>query len=453
MMDLETPVRNPDTGAPAVMTKRGWWLVLLGFLLPGSAQVLAGNRRLGRFGLGATIGLLVFAALAGLGLWLLPEQLFTVFTNTLVLLLVQVLLIGYGLLWLVLGIDTLRLARLVKVRPASRPAIAALSVLLMVIPVGGAAWAATIVQSSRGAIGSIFGGGAAAVAPVDGRYNILLLGADAGEDREGLRPDSISLVSVDAKTGQSTIIGLPRELQQMPFHADSPLQPLHPDGYGVYGCEVGICYLNGLYAEVQLFMPELYPEAEATGSEPGIEALKDAVTGATGLEVQFYVMIDMVGFERLIDALGGVDINVQERLPIGGDADGFGVDGYVEAGEQRLDGYHALWYARSRYSTDDYDRMRRQRELQAAILAQMNPGNVLLRFQEVASAGAAIVSTDIPESMLGRFVQLATKAKDHAPVPVELTPENNVDPFYPDYDLIWQLVADGVAQASPQPSE
>src|SRR3546814_2132982 len=49
------PLRNPDAASRQVMTRRGWWLVIMNFLLPGSAQVLAGNRRLGRFGLGATL--------------------------------------------------------------------------------------------------------------------------------------------------------------------------------------------------------------------------------------------------------------------------------------------------------------------------------------------------------------------------------------------------------------
>lgn len=50
--DLERPIRTPDLSSPPLMTKRARWLVVLGFLLPGSAQLLAGNRKLGRFGIG-----------------------------------------------------------------------------------------------------------------------------------------------------------------------------------------------------------------------------------------------------------------------------------------------------------------------------------------------------------------------------------------------------------------
>ncbi|MGO3678030.1 MAG: LCP family protein [Microbacteriaceae bacterium] len=291
------------------------------------------------------------------------------------------------------------------------------------------------------------------MAPVDGRYNILLLGADAGDGRDGLRPDSISVVSIDAKTGQSTIIGLPRELTGMPFPEDSPMHELHPTGFGNdWGCYIGRCYMNGLYTEISIFDPDRYAGVAKAGEEPGILALVDAASGATGLDVQFYVLIDMDGFSDLIDALGGVDINVQQRLPIGGDAHGNGIEGWIEAGQQHMNGFNAQWYARSRYTTDDYDRMRRQRELQEAILAQMNPVNVLKQFKDIVETGSSIVWTNMPESMLGPFLDLATRAKDHTPVTVELTPPE-VQPEAPDYDYIHELVADAVRQASPAEEE
>ncbi|CAG7617163.1 LCP family protein [Leucobacter soli] len=464
-IELERPLRNPDTDSAPLMNKRARWLVLLGFVLPGSAQLLAGNRRLGRFGLTATVILLVAAAVSLAGLAWARVFTLSVFTNPIVLLVLQGVIVLYAVLWLILGFDTLRLTRIVRVSPGWRLPVAMLSVLLTVVPVLGAAWTVSTVGTLRGAIGDIFGGGAPAVEPVDGRYNILLLGVDAGADREGLRPDSISLITVDAETGRSAMVGLPRELQQMPFPETSPMHEIHPNGFGVgpnafgdWGGCLTTCYLNALFAEVETLQDPMYEgfyaDAVSRGSSPGIEATKDAVSGATGLTVQFYVLIDMQGFEKLIDALGGVTVTVDERLPIGGDADGNGVEGYIEPGEQHLDGFHALWFARSRYgsATGDYARMERQRELQAAILAQMNPSNVLLRFQEVASAGKSIVETDIPESMLGRFVDLAAKAREFDPVSLNLIPPK-VDPEYPRYDEIGKLVRKAVKKASPPEEE
>ena len=456
-MDLERPIRHPDAGSGPLMSKRARWLVVLGFLLPGSAQLLAGSRRLGRFGLCATLLLLAGGVAALVGFLTVRVATLEFFTNSIVLLVIQLLLFAYAVLWVVLGFDTLRLTRIVKVQPGWRLPVAMLSIILTLVPAVGAAWAGTTVGAGRSLLGDIFRG-APAVEPVDGRYNILLLGTDAGADREGMRPDSISLVSVDAETGQSIIVGLPRDLEGVPFSETSPMAELHPNGFGVGpnaygdwgGCEVGRCILNGVYAEAELFYPELYPDAVANGSSPGLEATKDAVSGATGLEVQFYVLVNMDAFESLVDALGGVEIDVKQDLPIGGDEFGNGVEGYVVAGKRKLTGYEAQWYARSRYGSTggDYDRMARQRELQAAILAQMNPSNVLLRFQEVAAAGTELVETDIPDSMLGRFVDLATKAREHTPVNVELVPPA-FDPEYPDFFTARQLVADGVAQASP----
>lgn len=467
-IDLERPLRNPDQTSKPLMTKRAWWLVIAGFVLPGSAQLLAGNRKLGRFGVFASLLLAVLAVLVIVGMVREREFTLSVFTNTFALLALQVLLVAYAVLWLVLGFDTLRLTKLVRVHAKWRLPVLLLSLLLTLGPVLGAGWAVQTVGSVRGAIGGIFGGGAPAVEPVDGRYNILLLGTDAGADREGLRPDSISLVSVDAETGQSVIIGLPRELINMPFPEDSPMHAVHPNGFGVGPNEFGewggcltTCYLNALYTEVEILQDPIYEgfyaDAVSRGSSPGIEATKDAVEGATGLTVQFYVLIDMHGFSALVDALGGVAIDVKERLPVGGHIDEdtdelVGVDWWIEPGLQIMNGETAQWYARSRYGSGrgDYDRMERQRELQAAILEQMNPTNVLKRFQEVAATGADLVVTDIPESMLGRFVDLAGKARAFAPVRVELTPPA-VDPEYPDYAKIHALVAEGVAQATPQP--
>ncbi len=471
-LDLERPIRNPDLDSAPLMTKRARWLVLLGFVLPGSAQLLAGNRKLGRFGLSATVVLIIGVVLALLGLKFARELTISIFTNSFVLLVLQGVILAYAVLWVVLGLDTLRMTKLVKVAAKWRIPVALLSVLLTFAPVMGAGWAASAVGSARGAIGDIFGGGAPSVEPVDGRYNILLLGTDAGIDREGMRPDSISLVSVDAETGQSVIIGLPRELIEMPFPADSPMNPIFPEGFcvepnnydpveeGGWDC-FSTGYLNALYTEVESSGSSsyegIYPDAISKGSTPGIEATKDAVEGATGLSVQFYVLIDMHGFAALIDALGGVTIDVKEEVPVGGREDedtGEWVDvaWYIEPGLQTLNGENAQWYARSRHGSDrgDYDRMDRQRELQAAILAQMSPSNVLMRFQEIAEAGVDLVATDIPESMLGRFVTLAGKAKNYTPVTVQLTPPA-IDPEYPDYSVIHQLVADGVAAASPVP--
>ena len=446
-----SPIRFPDLSSRAFMTRRAWWLVVLNLLIPGSVQVLAGDRKLGRFGLGATLALWTIA-LVGFVVWLLwPAVIYTVVSTSITLWIVAAVLVFYAVLWAILTLDTLRLVRLVKTAPSARAWVAASSVVIMVAVSGSAAYGAYLATTASGFLSSVFVAGPSEP-PIDGKYNILLLGGDAGPDREGLRPDSIRVVSVDADTGQAVTIGLPRNMVDFPFPDDSPLAEIYPEGYGsIDGCEVDVCQLNSVYTEVELKSPDLYPDAVAQGSEPGIEAMRDAAEGITGLPIQYYVLIDMAGFQQLIDALGGVTVNVPEDVPIHADETFTTVAEWIPAGEQHLDGYHALWYARSRHGTSDYDRMARQLQIQEAVLAQFNPANVLSKFQEIAAAGSQVVKTDVPQGMLGYFVDLASKTKELPITDVPLVPDNGVDPEDPDYEYIRQLVQQAVFP--PEPAE
>lgn len=440
MSQITNPIRYPDVRSTDSMTKRAWWLVVLNVVLPGSAQILAGNRRLGRFGLGSTFAFIALAVVALVVYRLWPEVLLTIFTNNLGLWVAALALLFYGALWLVLTLDTLRLVRLVRTAPRVRAVIAALTAAVMLIVCGTAGYGAYVATTASGFLSDVFTAGPTEPS-VDGRYNVLLLGGDAGADRDGLRPDSISVVSVEADTGQATMISLPRNLEDVPFSDGSALGDLYPDGYGaINGCDTDACILNSVYTEAELKRPFLYPDADAQGSSPGIEATKEAAEGITGLTIQYYVLIDMQGFSDLVDALGGVDIDVQSRVPVHEDETFTSVAFWFEPGMQHMDGYHALWFARSRHGTSDYDRINRQRQLQEALLAQASPANVLTQFQGVAKAGREVVKTDVPQGMLGYFVNLASKTKALPIEGVALTPESGVDPENPDYSDISALI-------------
>jgi LCP family protein required for cell wall assembly len=449
-MTIANPIRYPNTGSRDVMTRRGWWLVALNLLMPGSAQVLAGNRKLGRFGLVTTF-ILWLAAITILVVYLVkPTAVVGFFTQTLALTVLQIVLALYAVLWVVLTLDTLRLVRLVKARPSARAGIAGFAVLLLVAVSGTAAYGAVLAGSARGALSGIFSA-AASEPPVDGRYNIMLLGGDAGPGRDGMRPDSMSVLSIDANTGRAVSIGVPRDLDPVPFSDGSPMQKIYPDGYGYNdNCDVDVCQLNSIYTEVELYKPKLYPDATKQNSQPGIEAMRDALEGVTGLKIQYYVLIDMEGFAQLVDSLGGVTIDVKEKLPIGGDAQGNGVTGWIYPGVQHMNGYTAQWYARSRESTSDYDRMARQRVLEDAILKQFTPVNVATKFQDIAKAGQQVVKTDIPQSMLGYFVDLGMKTRQLPVQNVELVPPT-VDPSNPDYDQIHSMVQKAVTPPTSTP--
>jgi polyisoprenyl-teichoic acid--peptidoglycan teichoic acid transferase len=444
----QSPIRYPDTRDRSVMTTRAWWLVGLNLVLPGSAQLLAGDTRLGRFGVRATILSWVLGVTL-LVLWNVQRGfVYAIATSSIALIVAEVLLVGYAVLWVVLTVDTLRLVRLVRLWPAARGVVATVALVGMLGVVGGAGYAAIVSGASRSVVETVFAG-QVVEPPVDGRYNILVLGGDAGKDRTGLRPDSIQIVSVDATTGSTTIIGVPRNLEHAPFAAGSPLWVPFPNGYDC-GNDCLISYLY-TYAHEH---PDLYPDAK----DPGVEATKDAVEGVTGITIQYYVLVDMGGFSKLIDALGGVTIDATSRLPIGGSdgSDGKPIvkpQGYIEPGVQKMNGRTALWYARSRHSTNDYDRMARQHQLEQAILAQFEPAVVLTHFQSIAEAGKHIATTNIPQGTLGRFVELADLARGHKVATLELVPDNGFSSANPDFEAIRTAVHDALApQPSPPPS-
>ncbi|MGO2748039.1 LCP family protein [Microbacterium sp.] len=457
------PLRNPDTADPAFMGRRGWWLVVMNVLVPGSAQVLAGrNRKLGRFGLGATLlgWFLVLCVIVMALVW--QSGLITFGSNWFVLTLVQVLLIAYAVLWVVLTLSTLGIVRLIKVPPISRLAIPVVALVIVGLLSGGAGYASTIVASSRGAINDIFGQSGPSLPPSDGYYNILLLGADSGDGRDSMRFDSISVVSVNADSGAVTIFGIPRELPGAPFSEGSPMQALYPNGFEGHSSQS--CgwnpWMNHVRNAAEVCREDkgagLYPDAASLGSAPGIEATKDAAAGVLGIEIPYYIFVDMNGFAAMIDALGGVDINVTERLPKGGPPEGWhGNDvnewaiGWIEPGQQHMDGDTAQWYARSRYTTSDWDRMQRQRELQIAILDQFTPQNILSRFNDIAAAGTVLIDTDLPRDKLSEFFDLMLKAKEQPVTTIELVPENGVDEHQPDYAYIHGLVTQTLHPPTP----
>lgn len=459
------PLRNPDAADEHFMGRRGWWLIVMNLLVPGSAQILAGgNRKLGRIGLGATLFSWLLA-ISGIAAMLFARPALIWATNWFTLTALQILLVAFVVLWIVLTIDTLRLVRLVKVPQASKFAIPIVALVLLGLVGGSAGYAAAAVGSSRGLLGDIFGQSGISVDPSDGYYNILLLGADSGDGRDSMRFDSISVVSVNATTGKTTITGIPRELPNAPFSDGSPMQELYPNAFE--GHSSSTCGWNGWMNHIRYAAEVcrddegkgLYPDAAAHGSAPGIEATKDAAEGILGIEIPYYIFIDMNGFAAMIDALGGVDINVTERLPKGGPPEGWtGSDvnewaiGWIEPGQQHMDGDTAQWYARSRYTTSDWDRMERQRQLQVAILDQFTPQNILTRFNEIASAGTVLVDTDLPKDKLSEFFDLMLKAKDQEVTTIELTPKHGVDEFEPDYAYIRDMVQQALHPPTQTPT-
>ena len=415
------------------MRKRAIFLLILGVLLPGSPQLLAGNRLLGKIGIRAT--LVGWGAIVLLGLLFLVKRSWalTILVTPTIGAIVSILIYVYAFGFLILLLDAFRLSLLGRLYPIARNVMIVLFVGLAILGTAGFVRVANTVEVADGTIRSIFAQ-KGFTSSTDGRFNILLLGSDAGRDRFGVRPDSISVLSFNADTGAMLNIGIPRNLQHAPIPVGSPLRAFYGESWDDL--------INAVYKNVMDNHQDAYPNANANGSTPGIEATRDLVEGVTGLKIHSFVMVNMAGFKQLIDALGGITVNVKERLPIGGQLDdGSDAVGWIEPGVQHLDGRLALWYARSRHGTSDYSRMARQHEVEQLIFKKLTPSYALAHFDALADAAKTLVDTDIPDGMAGTYLDLAISAKAKKIKSLELVPKNGFEPDVPDYKKIHAAIA------------
>ena len=426
------------TASERLRFRRAMTLLAMTVLLPGSAQLVAGNRRVGTIAIRIWAGLLGLLVLVGVATWIDRGVGVALATDPRALLLLRVLLLVAALGWVLLLLDAWRLGDPPTLPQRRRLALAAISTALVAVLASTLLFSAHVVAVQRDFIVSVFGDGPAADS-IDGRYTVLLLGGDSGATRWGLRPDSITLASIDEETGRSVLFGLPRNMANVPFPEGTAMAEKFPDGFDCEGC-----YLNGVYT-YGLDHPELFPGEK----DAGLAATKQAVEGITGLPVNYYAMVNMKGFRDLVDAVGGVTINV--RTPIGIGSAGR-VEDTIPAGVQLLDGYETLWYARSRAFDDDYSRMARQKCVMNAMLQQLSPQQVLLHAQEIAEASKQLLSTDIPATELDRFVDLALRARDLPLATVSFVPPL-VNTSDPDYELIRERVDETIAKSQGEAPE
>ncbi len=283
------------------------------------------------------------------------------------------------------------------------------------------------------------------------RVNLLLLGSDAGDDRIGIRTDSMVEASINPQTGDTVLISVPRSLERAPFPASNPLHALYPNGYYCPNAKPGDeCLINAVWA-----LAEDNKALFKNNPNPGLTTIRDVIGEVTGLHVDYSTVIDLAGFQSLVNAMGGVTVNVTERLPIegyhtssGGVA---GIEEYIEPGRQTLDGYHALWYARSRLLSDDFSRMRRQRCLIGALIDQVNPVSMLSKYPELAKVAKDNVSTDLTVAQLPAWVDLVQRIQRGSITSLTFTTDN-ISPANPNFAKIRQLVQDAITAPPTAPA-
>ena len=277
------------------------------------------------------------------------------------------------------------------------------------------------------------------------RVNILLLGGDGGVGRTGIRTDSVILLSMNTRTGKAVMFSLPRNMMNAQFPEGSPLHEVFPYGFNGPG-DPGTWMLNAVYKTV----PELYPGILGKSENEGADAIKQAVEGSLDTHVDYYLLINLMGFQQLVDAIGGVTVNINEPVAINGDTDaGIPPTGYLEPGpDQHLNGFEALWFSRGRWGSDDYQRMLRQRCMVSAIIDAADPMNVLRRYQALAKAGEEILRTDIPRKLMPAFVDLALKVKEKKVKSIAFVSSSKFNSGNPDFEWMQSVVTKAF---SPKP--
>lgn len=419
--------------AESVKLRRSVGFLLMSALVPGSVQLFAGHRRVGAIALRIWAAFVVLVVLVLLGLWLFRGPTVGLLLNPWLLALGKIVAWAYAVGWVGLLIDSWRLADPLSLPRPSRVGMTLTTLALVLAMFFGTGFASRAMTAAQD-VSEIFAGGGEADHKA-GRFNILLLGADAGPSREGLRPDSMTVASIDAETGRTVLFSLPRNLERAPFPKGSPLHERYPDGYH---CAEHACMLNGIYT-LGMDHKDLYPGV----ADPGLAATTEAIEEILGLDINYYAMVDLAGFRALIDAMGGITLDVNRRIPIGGGSTP--VTAYIEPGKGvHLDGQHALWFARSRHGSNDYERMARQKCVMSAMLKQLDPMTVASTFGELAKASKSVVRTDVGASQVSELADLALKAKSLKITSVSFAPPL-IKPADPDFDAMRKLVADSIA--------
>jgi LCP family protein required for cell wall assembly len=377
---------------------------------PGSGHLMLHRTRTGAVILGTF--LLVIAVLVILALTSDTAELLKTALSSNVLVMATVGCVVAALGWVAVIVRTYLLARPTGLGTARQAIGVATVVALCLVVAAPLGFGANLANSQRALLSNLFAGGggtAAAEAIAKPKLNVMLVGSDAGPDRKGTRTDTMMVANIDTKTGRTILFALPRNIQYAQFPPESPMGEEFPDGFHDPDQPTSGDYLlNAVYAYGHAY-PKMAPSGPT--QDPGLNLLHQTVAYMLGLQLDYYIEVNMAGFASIIDALGGLTMDVgPERIPIGGiTPSGRQVrpDGYIEPGIQQLSGEQALAFARSRTGTSDYARMGRQRCLLQTIIKQKRPTDMLANFQGVAAATTNSVSTNIPQAVLPALAALA----------------------------------------------
>ena len=234
--------------------------------------------------------------------------------------------------------------------------------------------------------------------------NILLIGSDGG--RQGvndgsLLTDTMITISVDPVTGRLAFISLPRDTSNIPLPREWP-------AYNALGGKWNN-KINTLYANARS-RSDLFP---GNDKNRGYNALMGALGELYGLDIKYYMAVDLNSFRAVVSALGGVVVDVQ--LPVMDTAystsDGRGkLKLYIPPGMSRMNGQDALAYARSRHGSSDFDRSARQQRVITSVRDQTDIEELLVtpsRITDLIKQLSKDVKTNVPPKLVPKMLALA----------------------------------------------
>ncbi|MCO5972878.1 LCP family protein [Actinoallomurus soli] len=395
---------------------RALGLTLASAVVWGVAHVAAGRRAAG-FTLMGVLALLL-AGTATLGLTF-QDKLKQIAVQGTWLNVITVAILVLALAWAAIVIRSYQVVRPAGLPTAMRVASTTLVVVLSLLICTPFVYAANTTYVLRDTLSKIFPGDDNSGEKVNAdnpwknmpRVNVLLLGGDGGKDRTGIRTDSMTVASINTKTGDTVLFSLPRNLQH--FQMPPRLRAKWPQGYTGDPGDQGL--LNELYIEAQRH-PDLLPKYKKA-SQRGPHLLEEVIGYLTGLKINYYVLVNLSGFKDIVNAMGGVTVHIEKRLPIGGEPErGIPPSGYLQPGTHHLNGEQALWYGRSRHADDDFHRMDRQKCLMKDIADQADPQKVVTHFEKLAKAATNTIYTNIPSALLPALVKLSGTVKGGADI-------------------------------------
>lgn len=216
--------------------------------------------------------------------------------------------------------------------------------------------------------------------PAGERINILLVGVDALPSRQSILTDTMLLVSLNPRTGETAMISVPRDIYGAPLR-----------GGGTFDAK-----LNSLMAV------------------GGVETLKGAISELLGVPIHHFAAMNLLGFKSAVDAIGGVDVYVERAVndPHYYDEYDQHTGFYIQPGWHHLDGRTALAFVRSRQGAGDSDftRAARQQQVLTAIREKLTAGNLLTSLPGLMQVAQDTVATDIPGDGIARLAETIEEA-------------------------------------------